>query len=252
MASCASTAVALAHPTFHPACTARWQDLWSQEKPRAMPGSRSSRRGRHRSREPATSQVSLGPFPIRHDRVQLRLRGGEIAPEPSEIPKRPTGSTWTACLYYPTRSASHAGSRCDDRANPFGESGDDLEDHQQLVRCPTGGATMLKIWGRDNSVNVQKALWCCEEMGVQYQRIDAGGTFGIVNTQQYRALNPNGRVPTIDDDGFILSESTIVRYPRQTQPREALARGSQSARGGGGWTGPIPRSGRRFARCSGI
>jgi len=72
---------------------------------------------------------------------------------------------------------------------------------------------MLKIWGRDNSVNVQKALWCCEEMGVQYQRIDAGGTFGIVNTPQYRALNPNGLVPTIEDGPFVLWESnTIVRY----------------------------------------
>jgi glutathione S-transferase len=72
---------------------------------------------------------------------------------------------------------------------------------------------MLKIWGRDNSVNVQKALWCCEEMGVQYQRIDAGGTFGIVNTPRYRALNPNGLVPTIEDGPFVLWESnTIVRY----------------------------------------
>jgi glutathione S-transferase len=72
---------------------------------------------------------------------------------------------------------------------------------------------MLKIWGRDNSVNVQKALWCCEELGVQYQRIDAGGTFGIVNTPQYRALNPNGLVPTIEDGPFVLWESnTIVRY----------------------------------------
>jgi glutathione S-transferase len=72
---------------------------------------------------------------------------------------------------------------------------------------------MLKIWGRDNSVNVQKALWCCEEIGVQYQRIDAGGTFGIVNTPQYRALNPNGLVPTIEDGPFVLWESnTIVRY----------------------------------------
>jgi len=72
---------------------------------------------------------------------------------------------------------------------------------------------MLKIWGRDNSVNVQKALWCCEELGLQYQRIDAGLSFGVVNTPQYRALNPNGLVPTLDDDGFVLWESNaIVRY----------------------------------------
>jgi len=72
---------------------------------------------------------------------------------------------------------------------------------------------MLKIWGRNNSVNVQKPLWCCEELGLQYQRIDAGGSFGVVNTPQYRALNPNGLVPTIEDGPFVLWESNaIVRY----------------------------------------
>lgn len=72
---------------------------------------------------------------------------------------------------------------------------------------------MLRIWGRDNSVNVQKALWVCEEMALPYERIDAGGTFGVVNTPQYRNLNPNGLVPTIEDEGFVLWESNaIVRY----------------------------------------
>jgi glutathione S-transferase len=72
---------------------------------------------------------------------------------------------------------------------------------------------MLRIWGRDNSVNVQKALWCCEELELAYERIDAGGSFGVVNTQQYRNMNPNGLVPTLEDDGFVLWESNaIVRY----------------------------------------
>ena len=72
---------------------------------------------------------------------------------------------------------------------------------------------MLKIWGRTNSVNVKKALWCIEELGLEYQRIDAGMQYGVVNTPEYRRMNPNGLVPTIDDDGFILWEShSIVRY----------------------------------------
>jgi len=72
---------------------------------------------------------------------------------------------------------------------------------------------MLKIWGRTNSVNVKKALWCLEELGLKYERIDAGMQFGVVNTPEYRQLNPNGLVPTMDEDGFILWEShTIVRY----------------------------------------
>jgi len=72
---------------------------------------------------------------------------------------------------------------------------------------------MLKIWGRTNSVNVKKALWALEELKVPYDRVDAGLQFGVVNTPEYRKLNPNGLVPTIDDDGFILWEShAIVRY----------------------------------------
>ena len=72
---------------------------------------------------------------------------------------------------------------------------------------------MLKIWGRTNSINVQKVLWCCGEIGLDYERIDAGLAFGVNDTPEYKAMNPNGLVPTIDDDGFILWEShAIVRY----------------------------------------
>ncbi|WP_422776162.1 glutathione S-transferase family protein [Pseudomonas mediterranea] len=72
---------------------------------------------------------------------------------------------------------------------------------------------MLKIWGRKNSSNVRKALWCAEELGLAFEAIDAGGAFGVVDTPEYRAKNPNGRVPMIEDDGFVLWESnTIVRY----------------------------------------
>lgn len=72
---------------------------------------------------------------------------------------------------------------------------------------------MLKIWGRVNSVNVKKALWVAEELGLKYERIDAGMQFGVVNTPEYKKMNPNSVVPTIDDDGFVLWEShAIVRY----------------------------------------
>jgi len=72
---------------------------------------------------------------------------------------------------------------------------------------------MLKIWGRTNSVNVKKALWAAEELGLRYERIDAGMQFGVTRTPEYRRMNPNSLVPTIEDDGFVLWEShTIVRY----------------------------------------
>jgi glutathione S-transferase len=72
---------------------------------------------------------------------------------------------------------------------------------------------MLKIWGRVNSVNVKKAMWCVAELGLAHERIDAGMQYGVVNTPEYRKMNPTGLVPTIDDDGYTLWEShTIVRY----------------------------------------
>ena len=72
---------------------------------------------------------------------------------------------------------------------------------------------MIKIWGRVNSVNVKKVLWCLDELGLEYERTDAGLQYGVVNTPEYRKMNPNGLVPTLDEDGFIVWEShSIVRY----------------------------------------
>ncbi|WP_263141903.1 glutathione S-transferase [Pseudomonas sp. RIT-PI-AD] len=72
---------------------------------------------------------------------------------------------------------------------------------------------MLKIWGRKNSSNVRKVLWCAEEVGVAYESVDAGGAFGRVDEADYRRRNPNGLVPTLEDDGLVLWESNaIVRY----------------------------------------
>ncbi len=72
---------------------------------------------------------------------------------------------------------------------------------------------MLRILGRAESFNLQKVMWCVAELDIPHQRIDAGGAHGVTNTDEYLAMNPNGRVPTIDDDGFVLWESNaIVRY----------------------------------------
>jgi glutathione S-transferase len=72
---------------------------------------------------------------------------------------------------------------------------------------------MLRIWGRRSSINVQKVLWAADELLLAYERIDAGGAFGGLDTPAFRAMNPNARIPVIEDDGFVLWESnTIVRY----------------------------------------
>jgi glutathione S-transferase len=73
---------------------------------------------------------------------------------------------------------------------------------------------MLKIWGRNTSSNVQKAMWAVGELGLAHERIDVGGAFGGNKEPKYLAMNPNGLVPTLEeDDGFLLWESnSIVRY----------------------------------------
>ena len=75
------------------------------------------------------------------------------------------------------------------------------------------GATRIKIWGRRDSSNVQKVVWCCDELGVAFDRIDIGGRFGGNKEKPYLDLNPNGLVPTIEDGGFVLWESnSVMRY----------------------------------------
>ena len=76
---------------------------------------------------------------------------------------------------------------------------------------------MMRLWGRTNSINVQKILWCLHELGLNegadYERIDAGLQFGVVNTPEFLALNPNGLVPTLQDESLVLWESNaILRY----------------------------------------
>jgi glutathione S-transferase len=85
----------------------------------------------------------------------------------------------------------------------------------------------MKLYGRRSSINVQKVLWCLGELdaveGRDYERIEAGLDFGVVNTDVYLSLNPNGLVPTLVDGGFVLWESNaIVRYLASAAGDEAL------------------------------
>ena len=72
---------------------------------------------------------------------------------------------------------------------------------------------MIEVWGRANSVNVQKVLWCLGELEVPFERYDAGGLYGVNKEPDFLSRNPTGLVPLLSDDGFDLWESnTIVRY----------------------------------------
>ena len=69
------------------------------------------------------------------------------------------------------------------------------------------------LWGRNTSSNVMKVLWALEELGLPYDRRDVGGKFGQTDTPAYRAMNPTGLVPTLQEDDFTLWESNAVcRY----------------------------------------
>jgi glutathione S-transferase len=72
---------------------------------------------------------------------------------------------------------------------------------------------MLKILGRATSANVQKVVWLCDEIDLPFERENIGGPFGGNDKPEYLALNPNGRVPTVIDDGFVIWESNAcVQY----------------------------------------
>lgn len=90
---------------------------------------------------------------------------------------------------------------------------------------------MLKIWGRATSSNVQKVLWCCAELGIDYERVDLGGPFGGNQNPEYLARNPNGLVPTVEDGDLTLWESnTICRYLAATRHGERLYPQAPAAR----------------------
>lgn len=75
----------------------------------------------------------------------------------------------------------------------------------------------MQLYGRRSSINVQKVGWCLTELGQvegrDYERIDAGLAFGVVDTPAFLKLNPNGLVPVLIDGDVVLWESnTIMRY----------------------------------------
>jgi glutathione S-transferase len=71
----------------------------------------------------------------------------------------------------------------------------------------------MRILGRLSSINVQKVVWCAEDLGLAYERVDVGGPFGGNSSPEFLPKNHNGRIPVVDDGDTILWESNaIVRY----------------------------------------
>lgn len=89
---------------------------------------------------------------------------------------------------------------------------------------------MLKIWGHRAAPNVAKVLWTCSELGIEHELLPIGGSHGGLDDAGYRRLNPNGRIPTIDDNGFVLWEShAIMRYLARREGVDALYPGDTRA-----------------------
>ncbi len=73
---------------------------------------------------------------------------------------------------------------------------------------------MITVYGRATSSNVQAVMWCLAELGLEADRRDYGHVHGGLDTAEFRAMNPHGRIPVlVDGDGPPIWESAaIVRY----------------------------------------
>ena len=73
---------------------------------------------------------------------------------------------------------------------------------------------MITVWGRKSSSNVQATLWCLAELGLVFDRIDAGLFYGVVDSDEYVGMNPNRTVPTLVDGDMppMFETGAILRY----------------------------------------
>ncbi|MDE0303698.1 MAG: glutathione S-transferase family protein [Albidovulum sp.] len=79
---------------------------------------------------------------------------------------------------------------------------------------------MPVLWGRASSVNVQKVLWTLAELEIEFERIDAGWTYGRTNTEDFAVMNPNRLIPVWQEEGLTLWEShAIVRHLAARRPK---------------------------------
>lgn len=72
---------------------------------------------------------------------------------------------------------------------------------------------MIKILGRDNSINVRKVLWLCDELNIAFERQDWGRGFRSTQDAEFLQLNPNATIPVVIDQDFVIWQSnSIIRY----------------------------------------
>lgn len=94
---------------------------------------------------------------------------------------------------------------------------------------------MITIWGRTTSSNVQTVMWAIAELGLEHERIDAGGPFGGLDTPEFAAMNPNRLVPVLRDGGEYLLISSRCCWERTTRSRWGTISFSRRRRSGRRW-----------------
>ena len=80
---------------------------------------------------------------------------------------------------------------------------------------------MLRIYGAAKS-RALRTLWMAGELGLSYDHKDYLPRAPETRTPEFLALNPNARVPVIDDDGFVLSESMAINFYLAKKHKSAL------------------------------
>ena len=134
------------------------------------------------------------------------LRGKPVLPSAAAAPTAAPSKATSASRSGPSNPKVASANNCR-TAPPFPARG------RLRVLQAWRGAGVIEVWGRANSVNVQKVLWCLGELEVPFERYDAGGLYGVNKEPDFLSRNPTGLVPLLSDDGFDLWESnTIVRY----------------------------------------
>ena len=72
---------------------------------------------------------------------------------------------------------------------------------------------MIELFGRRTSINVQKVSWALCELNLKFKWHEENGQIGKVNVENYEQINPQLIVPTLNDNGIIISQSnSIVRH----------------------------------------
>ena len=86
-----------------------------------------------------------------------------------------------------------------------------------------GHREMLKLYQFGNSVCAQKVLMTLDEKGLDFETQDINLFKNEQYNPEYLKLNPKGVVPTLDHDGNIIIESTLIcEYLDDTFPNPSL------------------------------